>query len=145
MPESPPDSDPAATPSTARVFDFDFDPAFARAGRLLGVTATSTRLTVDDGRLQARFGPWLVDTPLGNIASAVITGPYRTWRTIGPARLSVRTRSLTFATNSRRGVEIHFHEPVPGIEPTGRLRHPELTVTVADCERLLEAILPARP
>jgi hypothetical protein len=47
------------------------------------------------------------------------------------------------ATNGVRGLCITFREPVPGIEPTGTLRHPALTVTVADCHGLA-AVLTAR-
>jgi hypothetical protein len=54
--------------------------------------------------------------------------------------LAVTDRGLTFATNGERGVLISFHEPVPGLEPTGLLRHPELTVTVADIDGLVERL-----
>jgi len=33
-----------------------------------------------------------------------------------------------------------LHKAIAGIEPTGRLRHPNLTLTVADCEGLAEAV-----
>ena len=45
-------------------------------------------------------------------------------------------RGLTFATNGERGVLITFRRPVRSSGPTFLLRHPELTVTVADVERL---------
>ena len=54
----------------------------------------------------------------------------------GPAHLGLTDRGLTFASNGDRGVLISFHQPVGGIEPTGTLRHPALTVTVADVEGL---------
>lgn len=38
--------------------------------------------------------------------------------------------------NSARGLCITLREPIRGIEPTGTLRHPAITVTVADCEGL---------
>ncbi|MDQ4031696.1 MAG: hypothetical protein M3332_05280 [Actinomycetota bacterium] len=40
------------------------------------------------------------------------------------------------ATNGARGLCITFREPVRGIEPTGILRHPAVTVTVADSQGL---------
>jgi len=35
---------------------------------------------------------------------------------------------------------ICFREPVTGLDPTGRLRHPGLTVTVADVDGLVAAL-----
>jgi hypothetical protein len=77
---------------------------------------------------------------MDNIAGTEVTGPYRFAKTAGPARLAITDRGLTFATNGERGLRIDFVTPVPGIEPTGRLRHPELTVTVADVEGLRQAL-----
>jgi hypothetical protein len=37
---------------------------------------------------------------------------------------------------------ISFHSPVPGIDPFGRSRHPELTVTVLDVDGLMQALTP---
>jgi hypothetical protein len=93
--------------------------------------------------MYARFGPWRLRTSMANIAAVDITGPYAFLKTAGPARLGITDRGLTFASNGDRGVLISFHRPVPGIEPTGSLRHPELTVTVADVEGLA-AVLRAR-
>jgi hypothetical protein len=121
---------PRSTADGAR-FAFRFTPAYRRAGRIFGVTPASSWLEVDSGTLRARFGPWRLHTPLGNITAVEITGPYAFLKTAGPARLGITDRGLTFATNGDRGVLITFRDPVPGIEPTGRLRHPELTVTVA--------------
>ncbi len=56
--------------------------------------------------------------------------------TAGPARLAITDRGLTFATNGDRGVLLTFATPVQGLDPVGLLRHPELTVTVADTDRL---------
>lgn len=61
----------------------------------------------------------------------------------GQARLAITDRGLTFATNGDRGVLISFSTPVRGLDPLGILRHPELTVTVADVDRLA-ALLRAR-
>jgi hypothetical protein len=77
-----------------------------------------------------------VKTPLANVKDVAVTGPYRFFKTAGPARLAVTDRGLTFATNGTRGVRIRFHAPVHGLDPFGLLNHPELTVTVADLERL---------
>lgn len=121
-------------------FPFAFDPRYRAAALLLGVRPSTARVTVGGGVLDARFGPWHVTTPLANVAGAEVSGPYSLLKTVGPAHLSFADRGLTFATNGERGVCIRFHEPVRGIEPTGRLRHPGLTVTVADCDGLLAAL-----
>lgn len=103
--------------------------------RLLGVAADRDGVWVDDDVLTAAFGPWSVRTPTRNVAGAEVTGPFAAWKVAGP-RLSLADRGLTFGTSTRAGVCITFHEPVPGIEPTGLLRHPSLTVTVAEPELL---------
>ncbi len=113
-------------------FEFRFDPAYRRLARLFGVTPRTAWVEVGDETLDARFGPWHVRTPLANIAGIDVTGPYAFVKTAGPARLAVTDRGLTFATNGDRGVLVTFGSPVPGLEPLGVLRHPELTVTVAD-------------
>jgi hypothetical protein len=117
-------------------FEFRFAPAYRRAARIFGVTPMTAWLDVDSETLRARFGPWRVRTPLANITAVALTGPYAFVKTAGPARLAVTDRGLTFATNGDRGVLITFRRPVPGIEPTGLLRHPELTVTVSDVDGL---------
>ena len=81
---------------------------------------------------------------MDNIASCQLTGPYRFWKTAGPAHLGVTDRGLTFASNGDHGLLIRFRRPVRGIEPWGLLRHPELTVTVADPPALARALSAAR-
>jgi hypothetical protein len=51
-------------------------------------------------------------------------------------RWAITDRGLTFATNGDRGVLVTFAAAVRGLDPLGLLRHPELTVTVADTKRL---------
>jgi len=96
-----------------------------------GVTLT------DEGSLIATFGFLRVVTPLSNVVGAHLTQDYRWWTAVG-ARLSRADDGLTFGTNSRAGVCIHFEQKVPS-----RLRrsgHSALTVTVADLEGLLTAL-----
>jgi len=95
---------------------------------------------VGDRELNARFGRWRVRAPLANIADVAVTGPYAFLKTAGPARLAITDRGLTFATNGERGVLISFHKPVRGLDPLGMLRHPELTVTVAEVAELAELL-----
>lgn len=121
-------------------FDFAFDPWYRYVALAFGVTADRTGVDVDDGRLVARYGFWRLETDLANVAGVEVSGPYRLLATIGPAHLSLVDRGLTFASNRDRGVCIKFREPVPGLEPTGRLRHPGLTVTVTDVDGLAAAL-----
>ncbi|MGA9856828.1 MAG: hypothetical protein WBQ18_03140 [Solirubrobacteraceae bacterium] len=117
-------------------FGFRFVPAYQRAARVFGIAPDRAWVEVDADTLRARYGPWRLRTPLANISAVEITGPYAYLKTAGPARLGFTDLGLTFASNGDRGVLISFHERVPGMEPTGRMRHPELTVTVDDPERL---------
>ncbi len=121
-------------------FDFDFDPLYRAVALAFGITPGRASVHVEGGRIVARFGPWRLATDVANVAGTEVTGPYRTLTTIGPAHLSLADRGLTFSSNGRRGLCIRFKEPVPGLEPTGRLRHPGLTVTVADVDGLASAL-----
>jgi len=123
-------------------FPFAFSPAYRVASAAFGVRPGNCAVVVDRdaGTLSARFGPWHVETALDNITDAQVTGPYGVIKTIGPAHLSFADHGLTFASNRDQGVCISFRDPIRGIEPTGRLRHPGLTVTVADCAALVAAL-----
>ncbi len=121
-------------------FEFAFDPEYRAAALAFGVTPGRTGVDLEDGRLVARYGFWRLETEVSNIEGTEVSGPYRLLSTIGPAHLSLADRGLTFASNRRRGLCMRFKEPVPGLEPTGRLRHPGLTVTVADVDGLARAL-----
>lgn len=96
-----------------------------------GVTLT------DDSRLVAVYGPFRVDAPLSTVRDAHVTGPYRWWTAVGP-RLSMVDDGLTFGTNARVGVCIHFEPRIRRV--VGFRDHSALTVTVADPDGLLAAI-----
>ncbi len=121
-------------------FAFSFAPGYRRLARVFGITPTTAWADVSAEQFDARFGPWRVSTPLSNITAVAITGPYAFVKTAGPARLAITDRGLTFATNGDRGVLITFATPVRGLDPLGLLRHPELTLTVADVNRLAELL-----
>jgi hypothetical protein len=123
-------------------FPFRFDPTYRRLARLFGVTPERAWVDLGEEELEARYGPWRLRTPTSNIAAAEVTGPYAFFKAAGPARLGITDRSLTFASNGDRGVCINFHSPVPGI---GRIRHPELTVTVLDVDALMKALTARDP
>ena len=101
-----------------------------------GVTERSALVTVTSSEVVATYGPWRLATSRDNVSQASLTGPYRFVTTAGPARLSFADHGLTFASNGDAGVCLRFHEPVGGIDPLHRIRHPGLTVTVADCAGL---------
>lgn len=122
------------------VFRFDVDRSYALSALPFGVRADAATVTVADGRLLARFGPWTVDTPVANVARTEFSGPFHFVMTAGPAHLTFSDRGLTFATTGRQGLMIHFREPVRGIDPIGLLSHPNLTVTVLDREGLAAAL-----
>ncbi len=96
-----------------------------------GVTVT------EDGRLIARYGPLHVEAPLSQVVHAHVTGPYRWWTAVG-ARLSLADDGLTFGTNAAEGACIHFEPRIRRV--LGLRDHSALTVTVADCQGLVDAI-----
>ena len=117
-------------------FPFAFAGAYGAPARAFGTVPRNCWVELGDQEMAARFGLWGLRAPYANIAAVEITGPYAFWKTAGPARLGVTDRGLTFATNGERGVLITFRRPVRSSGPTFLLRHPELTVTVADVEGL---------
>ncbi len=118
------------TPAAGQ-FEMAFDPRFRLPLATLGVTPATAHVTVAADRLVACFGPWTCRTTPANVRAVRITGPYHWYRAIGP-RLSLADHGLTFGTTTARGVCLLLREPVPGIGPLGLLRHPGLTLTVAD-------------
>ena len=126
--------------ANAQRFGFRFDGVVGVAARVFTATESRAFVEIDGGQLSVRFGPWTLSTPVSNIAEVVESGPYHVWKVIGPPRLSMADRGITFATNCDRGVCIRFFDPVAGIEPTGRLLHPGVTVTVADPDGLVVAL-----
>ncbi len=126
--------------SGAERFPFHFANAYRRPARVFGITPETAWVDVSADALDARFGRWRVSTPLANIGAVAVTGPYAFLKTAGPARLAITDRGLTFATNGERGVLISFRTPVGGLDAMGLIRHPELTVTVADVDGLAERL-----
>jgi len=117
--------------------------AFGPRSRLplaaLGVTPETAHVTVAAGRLAACSGPWVCRTTPANVRAVCLTGPYRWHRPIG-ARLSLADHGLTFGSTAARGVCLLFAEPVHGIDPLGLIRHPGLTLTAADPDRLAATV-----
>lgn len=118
-------------------FGFDFDPRFRLVLAAVGATPTTSHVTVAPDRVLACLGPWSVSVHPQDVRDVTVTGPYRWYRGIG-VRLSVTDRGLTFGTTYRRGVCLAFHAPVRG--PLPLLRHPNLTLTVAEPDRLAASV-----
>ncbi|XRQ12571.1 hypothetical protein ACN3XK_17245 [Actinomadura welshii] len=112
-------------------FEFAFDHRLRRPLALLGIRPDTCHLTITASRLVVRFGPWRVRSPLENIAGAEVTGPFSAWKAAG-VRMSMADRGLTLGTSSAEGVCIRFRRPIRGFEPLGLIRHPGLTLTLAD-------------
>jgi hypothetical protein len=96
-----------------------------------GVTLT------DDGFFVATFGLVKIKTPRANVTGGHVTENYRWWTAAG-IRMSMADDGLTFGTNNRRGVCVHFKEKVRS--SLRRSGHSALTVTVADAEALVLAL-----
>ena len=106
------------------------------AAALVGVLPSNSRVEVDDEELVVRFGRWSMRVPRSDIESATVSGPYDLIKVVGPPRLSLADRGVTFATNRRAGVCIRLRRPHGGIDPLGLIKHTGITVTVADPEEL---------
>ncbi|RZU76507.1 hypothetical protein EV384_5168 [Micromonospora kangleipakensis] len=127
------------TGGSRRQFGFRFDPPFRLPLALLGVRPGTAVVEVDAETLTVRFGPWRLRTDRRNVTGAEPGGPYRWWRAVGP-RLSLADRGVTFGTGATAGVCVRFASPVPALAPGRWLRHPAVTVTVADPDGLLRAL-----
>jgi hypothetical protein len=122
---------------TGELFRFEVDRRFLPVLLPLGFNPRRDGVRMDGDRLTASFGWFHLATDLSNVTGAHITRDYRWWTSIG-ARLSFADDGLTFGTNPRAGVCIHFGAKVrSGLRPGG---HSALTVTVADLEGLTLAL-----
>lgn len=121
-------------------FPFRFDPLLSPPAAALGIRRDSAFVEVDAEELRIRFGRWQLRTSIDNVAGFDITGPYQWFKVIGPPRLSLTDRGVTFATSTKQGVCIRFRRAVPAALPFGLLRHPGATVTVEDPEGLVRLL-----
>ena len=118
-------------------FPYRFDVRFAAMWLPFGVIPGRDGVTLRDDRFRATFGFFNLETPLDNVAGGHVTVAYRWYTAIG-VRLSFVDDGLTFGTCRDRGVCVHFRQRVPRV--IGCRPHSALTVTVADCAGLVEAI-----
>jgi hypothetical protein len=135
-------AEPAASRGGAQRFPFLFDSRLFPFAAAVGVLPPTAHVEVDETELSIRFGPWSLRTPLTNVRSTEVTGPYQWWKVAGPPHLSFADRGVTFATTTESGLCIGFHEPVPALFPRRLLRHPAATVTVAAPHALAAALGP---
>ncbi len=104
--------------------------------RLFGVRSDEDAyVDLDPTTFVARFGRFEAATPITNIVSWQIEGPWR-WITAIGVRMSVRHRDLTFGGTPRGGVRVDFRERVR----VGPARIPALYVTVEDMAGLGAAL-----
>jgi hypothetical protein len=120
-------------------FEFAFEPRYGRLLRLGGLTPETTLVTVADEEFRVRFGGWKLSTALENCTGTCLTEGYRWFKAIG-ARGSFKDKGVTFGTTTERGVCVLFAEPVAALVPGNLMKHPGCTVTVQDCEGLIEAL-----
>ena len=100
--------------------------------RLFGVRGHQDAwVDVDDTTFTARFGRFEASTPVDNIRSWRIEGPWR-WITAIGVRRSIRHADLTFGGSPHGGVRLDFREPIR----VTFLDVPALYVTVEDLEGL---------
>jgi hypothetical protein len=118
----------------ARRFPIRVGPRSRPLLRLFGVGPDNAYVDLND-ELDARFGRFRIRTPVGNLASWRIEGPWL-WITAIGVRTSLRHRDVTFGGNHRGGVRVDFKERVR----FGRLRIPALYVTVEDLEGFAAAL-----
>ncbi len=124
-------------------FPFRFARSYRPVALAFGITPATADVEVADGHLRVRYGLWRLTTPLGNVRDTQRTGGFAWFKTVGPPHLSFADRGVSFTTNGDDALCVLFHEPVPVLDPTGRLRHPGATLSVADPAALDRALTAA--
>ena len=105
---------------------------------LFGVRADDTWIDLGDGpdgTLEVQFGWSHFRTPLANVASWQIEGPWK-WITAIGVRRSFRHGDVTFGGNPHGGVRIDFRRPVRWTA----FRVPAIYVTADDLDGLAAAL-----
>ncbi len=131
-------------------YDFAFATSYRLPALALGITPWTAWVEVDEPgstptpEVRVRFGAWRLRTPVRNITAVHRSGGFAYLKTAGPPHLSFTDKGVTFATNGDAAVCFELATPVKGIDPTGRIVHPGVTLTVADPDALA-AELTAHP
>lgn len=104
--------------------------------RLFGVAGPDDAwVELEDDSLSATFGWASATTPIANIKSWRIEGPWR-WITAIGIRRSIRHGDITFGGSPHGGVRLDFNEPIR----VGPFKPPALYLTVEDLEGFAEAL-----
>jgi len=101
---------------------------------LYGVRGRNAFVDLDD-EFRVSFGWFHVRTPMANLASWRIEGPWL-WITAIGVRLSLRHHDLTFAGTGGSGVRVDFREPIR----TRLVRLPAVYLTMEDMEGFVAAL-----
>ncbi len=117
-----------------QTWPFAFAPKYQPALALLGIRPDNSQVTTDDDGFHATFGHLSVHTPWSNVKDVQVSRDYQAIKAIGP-RGSFKDRGATFGTNTVGGVCLCFHEGVTALAGP-LIKHPGLTVTVADIDGL---------
>ena len=104
-------------------------------GLLFGVQPDNAYVELD-GDLEAHFGRFRLRTPVANLASWSIEGPWL-WITAIGVRTGLRHHDVTFGGSPHGGVRIDFKERVPFLF----FHSPALYVTVEDLGGLAAALV----
>jgi hypothetical protein len=102
---------------------------------LFGVRERNAYVELGEHDLDARFGFSRIQTPIANIASYSIEGPWL-WLTAIGLRRSIRSGDFTFGGNHRGGVRLNFAERPQLLI----FRPPALYVTVGDMDGFAAAL-----
>jgi hypothetical protein len=102
---------------------------------LFGVGPSNAYVVLDEREFDARFGFFRIRTPVSNLASWRIEGPWL-WVTAIGVRLSIRHHDLTFGGTNKGGVRVDFKEPIARLG----IHIPALYVTVEDLTGLGAAL-----
>jgi len=122
-----------------RRFPYRLGPRSWPVLRLFGVAGPADAwVDLDDTTLFARFGWSHASTPLANITSWRIEGPWR-WITAIGVRRSLRHADITFGGSHQGGVRVDVREPIR----IGPFLAPALYLTVQDLEGLAAALAAA--
>ena len=134
----PPGPARAPAPVTTGRFEFRFEPLLRPFAALATVLPGSAHVDVDEEQVAVRFGLWRMAFPRAEVVGVETTGDYWLPKVAGPPHISFVDRGITFATNRQQGLCIRLAQPQPGPYPW--LRHPAVTVTVADPDGLAAAL-----
>jgi hypothetical protein len=118
-------------------FPTRIDRRFALILRVLfGVRPENSYVELGEtGSFLARYGRFHLETPIANIVSWRMEGPWSSLTALG-VRMSVRHRDVTFGGSAHGGVRVDFRE-----RPKLSIMHPPaLYVTVDDLEGLAAAL-----